>query len=93
MLLHDGRVLTYGTTTSGQQTGKFDYDVWASGYNASNPGDSPDLPDQFGTLHGKSRDRVGDGQARSTSIGIADVIHLVERDLRNYLLEIGRQPS
>jgi YVTN family beta-propeller protein len=28
VLMPDGRVLTYGTTSTGQQTGKFIYDVW-----------------------------------------------------------------
>ena len=45
VLLQNGRVLTYGTTGSGLQTGRFDYAVWDSGYNAANPGSSPDLPD------------------------------------------------
>ena len=28
VLLQDGRVLTYGSTTTGQQTGSADYDIW-----------------------------------------------------------------
>ena len=45
VLLGDGRVLTYGTDENGKQTGYFCYDVWNSGYNASNPGLSPQVPD------------------------------------------------
>ena len=45
VLLGDGRVLTYGTNSGRQPTGYFIYDVWDSGYDASNPGLSPQVPD------------------------------------------------
>jgi hypothetical protein len=44
VLLGDGRVLTYGTDGSGKQTGYFIYDVWNPGYNAADPGSSPQEP-------------------------------------------------
>ena len=51
VLLGDGRVLTYGTDGSGKQTGYFIYDIWNPGYNAADPGSSPQEPNLSSGSH------------------------------------------